>query len=140
MLMRECHPLDEIFSHEDLEGVTRHFNATAMTRAVLNATLTPTFSNLALYEDLVNHIKSHHGVEPDHLQHVDKHIDNPILLVEFADQTNLVVDGNHRIVKRWMLGKMDVDAAIFKPGQWEPFLVTDMHLPREMYANIEETT
>lgn len=138
MLIHECTPVDELFSHEDTDGVTRHFNASAMTRSVLAGTTTPTYATLALYPDLVASIEANHGVEQDHLEKVAGSLDTIILLVEFTDGSNLVVDGNHRIVKRWREGLRDVKAAIFKPGQWEPFLVTDVHLPRWMYTPKEK--
>jgi len=134
MLIYDCLPTDELFSHEDLHGATRHFNASAMTRAVLANTVTPVFETLALYDDLVAHIEKFHGVEEPHLANLGSSINNPIIVVEFPDGDNLVVDGNHRVVKRWRLGLKTVPAAIFKPGQWEPFLVTGVDIPREIYV------
>lgn len=134
MKMMDCHPLDEIFSHEDTEGVTRHFNATQMVRAIVNHQINPIMAVLDLYEDLVRHLIANHGIEEDHLHQIGSTLDSPILLVEFADGTNLIVDGNHRVVKRWQEGLKTVTAAILKPGVWEPYLVEDMQLPREMYA------
>ena len=134
MHILECHPMDQLFSHEDMTNVTRHFNTSAMGRAVVNGTVKPEYHTMDLYEDLVDSVEQYHGVEQDHIDKVVETIDHPILLVRFTDGSNLIVDGNHRIVKRWRMGLKTVVAAIFNPGQWEQFLVTDVHIPRTLYA------
>lgn len=133
MLMCECSLLDEIFSHEDNEGVTRHFNPSAMLRAIIDLKVFPICQMIDLSTDLVESIESNHGVEQDRLDKILDRLDNPIVIIKFEDQTHLVIDGNHRVVKRWRLGKDDAPAFIFEPGQWEDFLVTDMDLPRGLY-------
>jgi len=138
--MIECHPLDQIFSHLDLEGVTRHFNCGAMTRAVITKRVRPTVIKLALYPRLVTHIRENHGIEADHLGEIDENLETPIIVVEFQDGANLIVDGNHRVVRRWDKGLRDTWAAVLKPGQWEEFLVTDLHIPQEVYAPHVQTT
>lgn len=133
MNMLDCHPMDEIFSHEDATGVTRHFNSTALIRWLVSRENPPVAHRLDLDADLVAHIERNHGVEQGHLKNVTD-LETPILLVVFEDSTNLVVDGNHRIVKRWREGHKTVLACILHPGEWEHCLVTDLELPREMYT------
>lgn len=122
----ECLSTDQIFSHVDPEGVHRHFNTSAMTRAVLTRKVVPYTTVCELNADLIGHIERNHGIETHHLQSItDQGMNTPILLVNFVDGTSLLVDGNHRCVKRWQAGRKEVSAICFDPGQWEPYLVTD---------------
>lgn len=137
MQIHDCRPLDEIFSHEDLDGVTRHFNTSAMVRGVMHSKVTPLYRSIDLSESLVAYIEKNHGVEQSHLSNVEHTIDNPVVLVEFEDGTSLVVDGNHRIVKRWRKGLKSATAMVFKPDQWAEFLVTGFEVPRSLYLTKE---
>jgi hypothetical protein len=121
------HPTDEIFSHTDLQGVTRHWNTSAMVRAVFQRRVKPSLVNCPLTEDLIQHIEQNHGVEePNIAQLPDKVLEIPVVLVHFDDGSDLLVDGNHRVVKRWRKGLRDVNAMLFQPKDWEPFLLTDI--------------
>jgi hypothetical protein len=121
------HPTDEIFTHTDLQGVTRHWNTSAMVRAVFQRKVKPSLVNCPLTEDLIQHIEQNHGVEePNISQLPDKVLDIPVVLVHFEDGQDLLVDGNHRVVKRWRKGLRNVDALLFQPKDWEPFLLTDV--------------
>lgn len=119
----DCFPGDQIFSHTDNDGVERHFNTSAMGRAALLQQVTPVLAVCDLYEDLITHIMKNHGVEEDHVSKVSHMADHPVMLVEFEDGTNLLVDGNHRAVWRWRNGYRNIKALVFKPGMWEQFLV-----------------
>lgn len=116
-------PSDEVFSHTSPDGVVRHFNTSAMVRALFQRKVTPACAVCPLTEGLVSHIRKNHGVEEHHLSSVDSKLDTPILLVEFETGETLLVDGNHRVVRRWDKGFKTVDVVIFKPGQWEAFLI-----------------
>lgn len=121
-----CLSTDQIFSHVDPEGVHRHFNTSAMTRAVLTRKVAPFTTVCELNADLISHIERNHGIEAHHLQSIpNENLNTPVLLVRFEDGTSLLVDGNHRVVKRWRAGLTEVSAICFDPGQWEDFLVTD---------------
>ena len=133
MRMAECGPLDQIFSHEDLDGVVRHFNASAMLRGVVREVVPATFYRITLEEELIDHLVSNHGIEEHHLDRA-LDLEEPVLMVEFSDGKSLVIDGNHRLVKRWRLGKKVASAAVVAPGNWEKFLVVDLAIPRELYA------
>lgn len=122
----DCGPKDQIFSHIDLRGVARHFNASAMTRAVLMGQVKPMPVVCDLYQELIDHTMAHGGIEEAHIENVAETSEHPVLLVEFADGESLLVDGNHRIIWRWRHGLRNVKALVFKPGQWEPFLVENM--------------
>jgi hypothetical protein len=120
----DCHPMDQIFNHTDPQGVTRHFNASAMTRAILSRKVAPTLMQFELDEHTAKHIEANHGIEEKHLATIDdKMLESPVIMVHFEDGSDLIVDGSHRVVKRWRNGLRTVDAVLFMPGQWEPFLV-----------------
>ena len=116
-------PTDQVFSHTDLDGVQRHFNTSAMVRAILSRQVVPECGVAPLPEHVVASIRANHGVEEHHLEAVDANLDSPCIMVEFEDGKSLVVDGNHRIVRRWDKGLRDVSMIVFKPGQWEQFLI-----------------
>ena len=120
-------PFDQIFSHTDFSGVTRHFNATAIIRAISYRRITPNFATLDLIPSVIDTIEKHHGVDQVHLDRLtDDMLSSPILIAEFNDGANLVIDGNHRIVKRFKKGFKTVDAVIVNEPDWTPYLVTDV--------------
>jgi hypothetical protein len=120
----DCHPMDQIFTHTDPAGVTRHFNASMMTRAVLARQVTPDLGEFELTDELGGHVAANHGIEEHHLETItDKMLESPVLMVHFEDGTDLIVDGSHRLVKKWRRGDKTVHALVFMPGQWERFLV-----------------
>lgn len=132
MKTEDCGMLDQIFSHVDGQGAVRHFNTTAITNAILSRVLAPDFATLLLTPSVVSHIEQNHGIEPGHLNKIpDEALNRPVLLAMFRDNTSLVIDGNHRIVKRYRIGKTTVDALVITEAQWLPFLVVDMqyHVP-----------
>jgi hypothetical protein len=121
------HPTDEIFSHTDEDGVTRHWNTSAMVRAVFERKVKPAHGECDINGSLVAHILSNHGVEEANLAQLpDKVLDIPVVLAQFTDGTSLLIDGNHRVVKRWRKGLKKVHAMIFSEEQWKPFLLTDV--------------
>lgn len=140
MFLRDCRPTDELFSHQDLEGVSRHFNTTAMTCAVMARKIQPSLIMLPLERWLVDHILQNNGVEPQHIEAAKARAEVPILVVVFPDDTTLIVDGNHRIVARYAMGLPTVEALQFFPGQWDEFLVTDIDVPLSLYGSQAQDT
>lgn len=131
MKVFDGHPLDQIFTHVDPEGVTRHFNASALLRAIMRKQIQPLpqFIELGLDEGLVDYIEKNQGVEQDHVERISEaSTNNPILMVEFKDDgTHVIIDGSHRVVKRWRMGKHSIPCILVKEPGWVPFLVTDMN-------------
>jgi hypothetical protein len=123
----DCGPTDEIFTHVDEDGTTRHFNTSAMMRAVIERKVKPDLATCPLTEGLIRHIEQNHGVEEPNIEQLpDRVLEIPVLLVRFNDTTDLLVDGNHRVVKRWRKGLKDVRALLFTEAQAQPYMVTDV--------------
>jgi len=133
MKLKDIHPLDQIFSHQDCDEAKtmRHFNASAITRAIVQGKINPyPAKDLNLYPELVQGIRDNHGIEPDHLERIDNKLHHPILIAVFGPledpaSQNLVIDGSHRVVRRWDKGMRTVDAFMLTPDQWEPYLIED---------------
>lgn len=79
---------------------------------------------IALTKELVLHLAARNGVEPEHLERLPpSRLDDPCLLIESTNDTHMVVDGSHRIIKRFMLGEQ-VAPAWLVPGRiWRRFLI-----------------
>lgn len=138
MKVLDCGPTDELFTHIDKHGVTRHWNTSAMVRAVFERKVQPHLAECDLTQGLIDHILQHHGVEERSLATLpEKVLEIPVVLAQFADGTSLLVDGNHRVVRRWRKGLKKVHAMVFSEDQWTPFLVTDVgaEYPVEVVAD-----
>jgi hypothetical protein len=129
MKVFDGHPMDQIFTHVDPAGVTRHFNASAILRDLLKKKLIEhaRYQEVELTADLVKHVEDNHGIEQDHIERISE-ADTllPIMLACFDDGTQCCIDGNHRIVKRWRMGKTTIPAIWIDQKGWEPYLITDM--------------
>lgn len=117
---------DQIFTHTDLEGITRHFNATALWTAILKKQCPANYAVVDLFEELVEALRKNHGIDTEHLKKVakdEKRIEEPILVVHIGDD-QLIIDGSHRVVARWDNGKKDQPAVFVDEPHWHPFLIT----------------
>lgn len=135
----ECLPSDELFTHTDTDGTVRHFNTTAMARAIASRKLRPNYATVGLYQELVEVLLKNHGVEEENLKRIlydNDRLAVPIFVALFRDRpddyTTLVIDGAHRVVARWRRGLRTIDALFFEPEQWEPFLVTGFDVPHRI--------
>lgn len=131
MKLKDCRITDQIFTHIDPQGVVRHFNASAIWRALFRKDLLGKahLNDVQITEDLVKFIESNHGIEREHIEKrlTAKDVDDiGVLLACFPDDTQCMIDGNHRFVKAHRLGRTTIKAMWIDPEGWEPYLVTDM--------------
>lgn len=56
------------------------------------------------------HVMSNNGVEKPHLDRLtQEYLEHPGILVDWSDGTSTIIDGNHRYVKRWLMGMREMD-------------------------------
>jgi len=73
---------------------------------------------------IVEVCRTKRGVEQWKLDRLrDPYLSFPIVMAELESRTHLMVDGNHRYVRRSQIGYTSIQAYFFSLGQWEPFLV-----------------
>lgn len=138
MKLADMMPSDQIFTHTDLDdGSIRHFNPDAIIRAIRESKIVPYVETLNLYQDLIDFLRSNHGVEEDHLQRIDHKLEDPILVAYFGpleeNIVNLIIDGSHRVVRRWDKGLRDVPAILLSQEQWEPYLIEGLEDTTDPY-------
>ncbi len=127
MDIAECLPFDELFTHiEDETGKVRHFNPSAMYRALPE--LLPEGRVKAITAELdkgfVSHILAKCGVEDEKLGRMkDPYLHVPVIGVDMEDGTVLMVDGHHRLVVLAARGEETYRMYLFPIGVWERFLV-----------------
>lgn len=138
MLSRDCQATDEIFTHIDPDnGRVRHFNASAMGRAIPGYSIIGKVKEITAYLDpeFVQFIKEKRGVEQWKIARLTAiQLQIPVIGVRMPDDSVLLVDGHHRLVALHNLGKTDYDINIFNLGSWEEFLVEDLPAEVEAYA------
>lgn len=120
-----CRPLDEIFTHDDEDGVVRDFNASAMVRFAMRPDSGIEIITVPCGLDHAQYIRTHRGIEQPRLDRLcEPFLSLPIVFVEWMDGSHLSVDGHHRWVRRAELGLPTIDGYRFPLGLWEHFLVT----------------
>lgn len=127
MRVLDGHPFDQIFTHTDENGVTRHFNCGAIMRAIAQRKITPDFATVDIPESVYQHIQANHGIEEDHLSSITiKMLESPALLAHFDEGSDLLIDGSHRLVKRYRQGLRTIEVLVVQEKDWTPYLVTDI--------------
>lgn len=140
----ECRQFDEIFSFLDHStGEEIHFNATRMYEwccgivDTLPVDAEPEEFYLVetpLERGFVHHVVQQKGIDPIKLARLlepggEPFTEKPLLGVQFPDGTNLLIDGHHRVVYRFMKGKPNFQSFMVKYPYWKKFTVA-MHMPR----------
>lgn len=135
MKFTECVITDEIFSFvSEVTGQEFHWNTTKVQEAMVAGLIEPIVS---LYVDITEadylHVSQKNGIEEHHLAAITpERMKVPIIIAEFPPDENdphpshVVIDGNHRLVKRYRDGGRRIGAAVFDVETLKPFLVEDM--------------
>jgi hypothetical protein len=122
----EIRPGDELFTHRDPDsGVYRHFNSSAIARAITSGKLVAQKVKADLPKSLADHLRANGGIEPVGLERAARRVDVPILIADFKDGQSMIIDGNHRALYRFDAGYTFVMAYVLSEDQWTPYLVTD---------------
>lgn len=119
----DCAYFDDIFTHVDVDGTVRHFNATKMRRAVEKGDILLDAMEVAIDPSFAEFILLNRGIEEPKVRRLcEPYLSAPLLHVEFPD-TVLLVDGHHRYVRLYREGRAYYNAYIVKGGHWQQFLV-----------------
>jgi hypothetical protein len=115
----------EIFTHHNPEtGRARSWNATAMFDYAVHFPNQIQRVTLDIEPHIVEVCRTKRGVEQWKLDRLrDPYLSFPIVMAELESRTHLMVDGNHRYVRRSEIGYSSIQAYVFSLGQWERFLV-----------------
>lgn len=98
-------PSQQIFSHCDPEGTYRYFDINRLYRiAAENPAVFPVLS-APIDPAVVEYIREKQGIEAEHVKGMTQsRVMEPGLILQFDDGTYVILDGNHRIVKRHAMG------------------------------------
>lgn len=144
MLMSQCIPTDEIFTHiEEVNGleVVRLINASAMFREAGSAISSGVASVVETFfeEEFVSFIREKRGVEQHKIDRLcEPYLSMPCLGFWMPDGSCLTVDGHHRIVKNFENGEKTYKIVVFDYEFLPYFCVEDM--PSAFSAFIAEET
>jgi hypothetical protein len=114
----------EIFTHHDPRtGRSRSWNATAMYNYAVRVQNKIALAMLDIEPHIVEMCRTQRGVEQWKLDRLrEPFLSLPIVMAELEDRTWLMVDGNHRYVRRSEVGFTSIQAYLFAFDQWKPFL------------------
>lgn len=102
ILIQPNHPdyANQTFIHTDLVGQTRHFHVAKLASLIRQS---PDFPLEHFPADATSaaHVMANNGIEEDHFARMtDEFLNEPGIICVFDDDTQLIADGNHRLVKR----------------------------------------
>ena len=99
-------PTQQVFSHRSADdGQWRHYDVARLWRMVHATPKVYARIAVALLADQVEYVRSRHGIEQAHLDRMtSERLEQPGLVVLMADASSILVDGNHRYVRRSQLG------------------------------------
>jgi hypothetical protein len=123
--------LEEIFTFSDSHsGLTRSWNATAMVDYAQRHPNEIQRFVIGIEPEIVEMCRTKRGVEQWKLDRLtEPYLSYPIVMVELESRTHLMVDGNHRYVRRSELGYTTIETYLFMQEQWTRFLV-NVKFPR----------
>jgi len=80
--------------------------------------------SIYILDEHYEHVMANGGVEEWKISRLDEsHRDRPVLFAHMDDGTDLLIDGNHRIARRYRDGHRDALAYILPRGFWLPYQV-----------------
>lgn len=117
-------PDQQIFSHIDDDGIHRHFDIPKLYRiAHANPEMFPVLTNV-IDPELAERLKQIHGIEIQHLKTITaQRANEPGLILQFDDHSFLILDGNHRFVKRTAMGCTTMDFYVFDETEVKPAML-----------------
>lgn len=125
MKFRECLRTDQTFTHVDDDGNVIVLNATAVTRWAQSHGIEA--EHVEINPDQVEFIVRNHAVSHENARKVpaDRLLD-PITLIKWGDDTETLIDGNHRYVRAAQLHYASVLALRVPEEGWRQCLITDL--------------
>jgi hypothetical protein len=114
----------EVFVHTDTDGTVRHFALPLLRQSILDAPRAWHDLTLPIDPALAAEIATSGGVEEARVKaYPMAKIDQPGIGCLFADGKLLLVDGNHRLVKRARLGFHSMRVMACGEAVWKTCLV-----------------
>ena len=124
-LIAGTHEIQECFTHIDDEmKLTRKFNVTLIKRWCLENK--PPISLVVVDEENYRICTTMRGFEQHRLDRITPEIldKEPVIFVWLPeDKTHLMIDGTHRCIKAYQLGRNLIKAYILNKDVWEQFLM-----------------
>jgi hypothetical protein len=118
--------VDQVFTFTAFDtNETVHVNVSKLSRALHeNDVPKARFGMMVLYEELHQMILKQQGIERDHLDSIplDDVAFEPAIVVEDKNNTHIIVDGNHKIVKAYEIGLRRRPAFFVPRESLTPFL------------------
>jgi hypothetical protein len=118
------------------DGSLLHFASTRL-RLYLESIDYP-ITECVLTPEWVETTSRQSGIEPDHFARIiaqgDRRLDKPIILAAWSDGSHLTVDGSHRLVLRYHLGRSFVNAYLVPETIWRDFLIEGAPGEKEMWV------
>lgn len=110
---------------DDDKGHATHIAATTLREAVERAGIIPQL--VMMGESLIEAITGGSlNVEEDHaLKLPDEALDTPILVGNWGHK-HIIIDGSHRLWRRWKRGDPDFPAYVIPEKAWRRFVIYDM--------------
>lgn len=125
MKISDCSVFDEIFTyHYAQTGVTWNFNATKMFAHASQPDSGIECVEVPIDAWFAEFVRRHRGIEQWRLDRLQEpYLSLPIVGVDMPDGTFLTVDGHHRLMRQYQLGRSWIACYRYPLGQWEHFLI-----------------
>jgi hypothetical protein len=114
----------QVFSHLDDDGVQRHFDINKLYRiAAANPTSFPKLA-MPITDQQAAHIMRYNGIEQSRVRAITpKRAIEPGLVLQLDDNTHILLDGNHRYVKRYSMGRSHMRFYVFTEAEARPAML-----------------
>ena len=120
----------ECFTHKDNDGTYRTFLIEPM-RAWAKKTIKPIVFPFPQY--LYDHIMQDMGIEEDRVKRLrEPFLSEPLVSIQWPDETLTIVDGNHRAVKLFRQKNLTLCSYVIPYPVWEQFLAVSVQDPEEL--------
>lgn len=123
---------DQIFSYHS-EQIWTHFHVGRLWRMITERPSLYEAMSVTLIEADMRTIVASRGIETEHLDRIGP--DGPGILCTLPNGESIVVDGNHRYVKRWRLGLRKMDFWDLTEEQCKPSI---LDVPTDLMAYLVE--
>jgi hypothetical protein len=113
---------NERFVHTDETGQVRHFHI-AKLKTLLNQ-MSVRLCSVDITEPHVAFVLENGGIDQAYVEQMDTtFINEPGIICEFDDTTQLQVDGNHRLIKRSQMGLASMEFWVVPEAVWRKCLL-----------------
>lgn len=114
--------LEEVFRWTDAKTGDRWLFLVGRIQAVIDAGHTVDGPiTVEILEHQYQHVIERNGVEAERVARLDpSRRDKPVLFADMGDGTHVLIDGNHRVARRWQDGLRDVEAYLVPHSFWHP--------------------